>query len=226
MINEKMSEAEQMTLMMSLRREMNEMKKKNEKEILALRRENEEMKRKMIRESPSSGPSNPVGRPDATPAGMKVVEEPKPTRTQETVGESYPKRSFPLFGTLDAFQRHPFTEYVMGAQLPPLWKGLSIDCYDGTNDPDENMDVYTTYMSLYTSESEVLCRVFPTSLKAGALSWFTRLPPNSIDCFETLVSKFGIQFATSRPHHLTSILLWSTFTKSRENLLGFHGNVQ
>jgi len=42
MMNEKMLETEQMMLMMSLWREMDEMKKKNEEEMLALRRENEE----------------------------------------------------------------------------------------------------------------------------------------------------------------------------------------
>jgi len=82
MLNEKMSKVEHMALMMSLRREMDEMKKKNEEEILALRRENEEMKRKLIGEGPSGRPSNPVEKPDATPTGTKVVEEPKPTRTQ------------------------------------------------------------------------------------------------------------------------------------------------
>ena len=35
------------------------------------------------------------------------------------------------------------------------------------------MDAYTTHMSLYTSDDVVLCRVFPTSLKGPALSWFT-----------------------------------------------------
>jgi len=154
---------------------MDEMKKKNEEEILVLRRENKEMKRKLIRESPSGGLSNPLGRPDATPAGTKVVEEPKPTRTKETVGESYPNRYFPLFDALGVSRRHPFTDYVMGAQLPPLWKGLNMDRYDMTTDPDENTDVYTTHMILYTSDNAVLCRVFPTSLKGGSLSWFMRL---------------------------------------------------
>jgi len=49
--SERMSEAEQMTLLMSLQREMVEMKRmneeskqKNDDEILALRKENEEMK--------------------------------------------------------------------------------------------------------------------------------------------------------------------------------------
>jgi len=82
-----------------------------------------------------------------------------------------------------------------------------MDCYDGTTDPNEHMDVYTMHMSLYTSDSAVLCRVFPTSLKGGALSWFERLPLNSIDCFETSVSMFGTQFVTTRPHHLSFITL-------------------
>jgi len=69
------------------------------------------------------------------------------------------------------------------------------------------MDAYTTHMSLYTSDDAVLCRMFPTSLKRGTLSWFTKLPTNFVDCFETVVSKFETQFTTSRTHHLTSITL-------------------
>jgi len=60
---------------------------------------------------------------------------------------------------------------------------------------------------LYTSDDAMLCRVFPTSLKGAALSWITKLSPNSIDSFATLVAKFETQFATSQPHHLTSIAL-------------------
>jgi len=52
-------------------------------------------------------------------------------------------------------------------------------------------------MSLYTSDEVILYCVFPTSLKRTTLSWFIRLSPFSIDCFETLVAKFGTQFAMS-----------------------------
>ena len=48
MVNKRMLEVEQMALLMSLQREMIEMKKKNEEEILSLRKENEEMKRKLV----------------------------------------------------------------------------------------------------------------------------------------------------------------------------------
>jgi len=88
-------------------------------------------------------------------------------------------------------------------------------------EPDEHVDAYTTHMSLYTTHDAVLCRVFPTSLKGGALSWFTKLPANSIDCFETLMAKFDVQFATSRPHHFTSITLVGIRQEKGESLRTF-----
>jgi len=83
------------------------------------------------------------------------------------------------------------------------------------------MDAYTTHMSLYTSDDVVLCRVFPTSLKGATLSWFTKLPPNSIDSFATLVAKFETQFATSRSHRLTSIALVGICQEKGESLRTF-----
>ena len=57
-------------------------------------------------------------------------------------------------------------------------------------DLDEHINAYTTHLSLYTTDDAVMCRVFPTSLKGGAFSWFKKLPPFSIDSFMTLMSKF------------------------------------
>ena len=64
MASERMSEAEHMTLLMLLQREMTEMKRrneeiaqKNEDEILALQKENEDVKKKLG----EGGPSPPPG---------------------------------------------------------------------------------------------------------------------------------------------------------------------
>ena len=67
-----------------------------------------------------------------------------------------------------------------------------LDKYYGTTDPGIHIDIYVAQVALYTMDDAILCKIFPTSLKEQALSWFTRLPPNSIDCFETLTSRFGI----------------------------------
>jgi len=63
-----------------------------------------------------------------------------------------------------------------------------------------------------------MCRVFSTTLKGSTLRWFTRLTPLSIDFSDSLVEKFGTQFATSRPHHLTSIALVNIRQEKGESL--------
>jgi len=95
----------------------------------------------------------------------------------------------------------------MESTLPPNWKNPSLELYNGSIDPDEHLDMYVTQVGLYNSNDAIFCWVFPTSLKDVALSWFTRLLSNSIDKFSTLASKFEAQFATSRPHQLTSLAL-------------------
>jgi len=61
----------------------------------------------------------------------------------------------------------------MEATLP---SNLTIEKYNGTNDPDKHLDVYITQVNLYTTNDVVLCRVFPTSLKSQALHQFSCLP--------------------------------------------------
>jgi len=199
-----MSEADQTTMMLALQKELTEMKKaheeetrKNKEEIKNFRKENQEMK-KLVKGGPSLVPTNQVGRFFAIVVGPQTEREPKNKNpTLEMDGESHPNKTMNTTGTAVTDRHHPFTDFVVEAPLPDKWKGFNGDRYDGTTDPDEHMDAYTTHMSLYTTDDAVLCRVFPTSLKGGALSWFTKLPTKSIDCFETLVAKFDVHFATS-----------------------------
>jgi len=83
-------------------------------------------------------------------------------------------------------RHHPFVDGIVNVELPPKWRGLSIDRYDGSTDPDEHIDVYTTDIELFTTNEAIMCRVFPNNLKGMALSWFTKLPPYSIDSFKPL----------------------------------------
>nr|KYP40461.1 hypothetical protein KK1_038186 [Cajanus cajan] len=109
----------------------------------------------------------------------------------------------------------------MQSSLLDHWKSLPLDRYDGTTNPDEHVDIFLTQVTLSTTDDAALCRIFPTSLKGRALSWFTRLPANSIDSFNTLASQFTIQFATSRPHQLTSLALVSIRQEKKESLQTF-----
>lgn len=47
-------------------------------------------------------------------------------------------------GTLGQYFKNPFVPDMMEATLPSNWKNLTIKKYDGTSDPDKDLDVYVT----------------------------------------------------------------------------------
>ena len=94
-------------------------------------------------------------------------------------------------------RRHPFVDRIMEADIPIGWKPLNLEWYDGTTDPDDHLDAFLTQTNLYANDDEILCRVFPTSLKRVTLTWYRGLPPKSIDSFDTLVQRFSSQYVTS-----------------------------
>jgi len=45
--------------------------------------------------------------------------------------------------------RHPFSEANIETPLPINWKNPTMDKYDGSTNPDEHINIYTTQISLY-----------------------------------------------------------------------------
>jgi len=56
-------------------------------------------------------------------------------------------------------RRHPFVDGIMEVELSARWKWLTMSQYDGTTDPEEHVDVFSTQVGLYTSNDTILCRV-------------------------------------------------------------------
>ncbi|XP_020233070.1 uncharacterized protein LOC109813319 [Cajanus cajan] len=199
-----------------LKAEMMELKRLREKdahELSVLRRENAELRSDNRSWHPSHDiPNTQSTRDHGDSSGWyRETRDPKPPAGVTTT-------------TLDQQRRQgrtPFTLDITGARLPDNWKNLALEKYDDTTDPEEHLDAFVTQVSLYTDDDAIMCKVFPTSLKGPALNWFTRLPPGSIDSFTTLSSRFMIQFATSRPHQLTSIALVNIRQEKKEPLRTF-----
>ncbi|XP_020224232.1 uncharacterized protein LOC109806270 [Cajanus cajan] len=76
-------------------------------------------------------------------------------------------------------------------------------------------------MNLYTDDDAIMCHVFPTSLKGPALIWNTQLPTRSISTFNELSRRFVAQYATNRPHHITSTALANLHQGDTESLRKF-----
>ena len=62
----------------------------------------------------------------------------------------------------------PFTASINGHPLPPKFKMPSLDSYDGTRGPFDHIATFKTRMHLQRVPDEIMCRVFPTTLKGPA----------------------------------------------------------
>ncbi|XP_068477362.1 uncharacterized protein [Phaseolus vulgaris] len=211
--------AEQMTMIQTLQAQMEELRQKGmedhrqheedrrrqEEEIALLREQNARLQQQV---------DNPEREGQSHMADRTASLIPTPTNTNpafraETVERKSSKRG------------HPLPDEIITTPLPDKWRGLAIKLYDGSTDPDEHLNVYKTQMTLYTTDNNVWCKVFPTSLQGEPLTWFTKLPPNSIDDFDILAVKFSTQYATSRPHHMSSMSLLAVQQEKGESLRTF-----
>ena len=80
----------------------------------------------------------------------------------------------------------PFTASVNSFPLPHKFRMPQIDSYDKVKDPLDHLETFKTLMHLQGVADEIMCRVFPITLKGAARIWFSRLTPNSISTFKEL----------------------------------------
>ena len=84
----------------------------------------------------------------------------------------------------------PFTTAVLECPVPFKFRLPQLESFDGLKDPQDQLNTFKTTLGLQQPPDEILCRSFPTTLKAAAREWFTKLPTSSIDNFEQLSSAF------------------------------------
>ena len=66
--------------------------------------------------------------------------------------------------------------------------------YDCSSDPYDHMLHYNQAMILNAGDDQLLCKVFPASLKVPALAWYHKLPRGSINTFGELWAAFVSQY--------------------------------
>ena len=77
----------------------------------------------------------------------------------------------------------PFVASITNHPLPSEFKMPALDSYNGTRDPFDHIATFKTTMHLQGVLDEIMCRVFPTTLKGPTRVWFNKLPPNTITSF-------------------------------------------
>ena len=100
------------------------------------------------------------------------------------------------------------TASINSHPLPSKFKMPSLDSYDRMCDPFDHIATFKTTMHLQGVLDEIMCRVFPTTLKGPARVWFSKIPPNTVDSFEELSKLFVNNFIEGQRHkHSLSNLL-------------------
>ena len=115
----------------------------------------------------------------------------------------------------------PFTTSINGHPLPPKFKMLSLDSYDGTRDPFNHIATFKITMHLQRVPNEIMCRAFPTTLKGPARVWFSKIPPNSVSSFEELSKLFVNNFIGGQRHKRSLSSLLTIEQGENESLRSF-----
>ncbi|KAL6319590.1 hypothetical protein AAG906_014266 [Vitis piasezkii] len=122
---------------------------------------------------------------------------------------------------LDDMLSTPFCSHIIHYEPPRGFLVPKFSTYDGTNDPFDHIMHYRQLMTLDIGNDELLCKVFPASLQGQALSWFHRLPPNSVDNFRDLSEAFVGQYLCSARHKQNISTLQNTKMRDNESLREF-----
>ncbi|RVW88480.1 hypothetical protein CK203_043865 [Vitis vinifera] len=122
---------------------------------------------------------------------------------------------------LDDMLSTPFCSHIIHYEPPRKFLVPKFSTYDGSNDPFNHIMHYHQLMTLDIGNDALLCKVFPASLQGQALSWFHRLPPNSMDNFKDLSEAFVGQYLCSARHKQNISTLQNIKMQDNESLREF-----
>ncbi|KAM1274993.1 hypothetical protein ACFX2I_024778 [Malus domestica] len=97
----------------------------------------------------------------------------------------------------------PLTRRILNTPLQAKTKQkLGLQLYTGKEDPIEHLNLFESTMAYRMHTDEERCLLFPSTLSGGALNWYCRLTPETVDLFEELRKLFVSQhiFQTDRLH--------------------------
>nr|CAN79601.1 hypothetical protein VITISV_015421 [Vitis vinifera] len=115
----------------------------------------------------------------------------------------------------------PFYSHIIHYEPPRGFLVPKFSIYDGTNDPFNHIMHYRQLMTLDIGNDALLCKVFPVSLQGQTLSWFHRLPPNSVGNFRDLFEAFVGQYLCSARHKQNISTLQNIKMQDKESLREF-----
>ncbi|GKV21693.1 hypothetical protein SLEP1_g31647 [Rubroshorea leprosula] len=81
---------------------------------------------------------------------------------------------------------------------PPGFRMPQFETYDGTKDPDDHLHAFFSIMQAQNASDALMCKMFPSTLRDNARTWYHTLRPNSINAYAELATLFATKFSSRR----------------------------
>nr|CBG76438.1 OO_Ba0013J05-OO_Ba0033A15.25 [Oryza officinalis] len=92
-----------------------------------------------------------------------------------------------------------FVASLRNVRWPPRFRPTITEKYDGSVNPAEFLQIYTTRIEATGDDDRVMANFFPMALKGQARGWLMNLPPASVHSWEDLCQQFTTNFQGTYP---------------------------
>ncbi|KAK1432610.1 hypothetical protein QVD17_09508 [Tagetes erecta] len=97
----------------------------------------------------------------------------------------------------------------------------NVKTYDGTEDPEDHLQVFTGAASVERWTNAECCHMFMQTLVGSARLWFSSLPAGSIHSFDDLHRSFLMNFTQQRRYTKDAAVLYQIQQRDNEDLRSF-----
>ncbi|GLT96374.1 hypothetical protein SLE2022_139990 [Rubroshorea leprosula] len=116
---------------------------------------------------------------------------------------------------------HPLNTNITLEPYPSGFKIPQLETYDGTKDPDDHLHAFYSCMQAQNASDALMCKIFPSTLRGNARTWYYSLPPRSISSYTEMASAFATKFSSRRLIRKTTSELMRVKQRDGESLKNY-----
>ncbi|RDY01551.1 hypothetical protein CR513_15107, partial [Mucuna pruriens] len=96
------------------------------------------------------------------------------------------------------FWGQPFCKEIDETDIPPNFREVIVESFDGSQDPYAHLQAFHTQMYISGGNDRLSCKLFLGTLRGVAMQWMATLPPRFIQTFKDLANSFVSQFVANK----------------------------
>ncbi|GKV06375.1 hypothetical protein SLEP1_g18276 [Rubroshorea leprosula] len=115
----------------------------------------------------------------------------------------------------------PLNSNILQEPYPSGFRMPQLETYDGTKDPDDHLHAFCSVMQAQNASDALICKIFPSTLRGNARTWYYSLQPDSISSYAELTAFFATKFSSRRLIKKTTSELMRVTQREGESLKNY-----